>query len=64
MIQYVIIEVEDGLTIVEVQPNQNPEDVAVKNGGTLIDAGPYATMEEANDALLDLQDDEEDEDRA
>jgi hypothetical protein len=64
MLSFAIIEVEDGLTIVEVQPDQNPEDVAIQHGGTLIDAGPYTTYEEANDALLDLQSDDEDEDLA
>jgi hypothetical protein len=64
MVQFAIIEVEDGLTVVEVQPNQSPEEVALKHGGTLIDAGPYASYEEANDALLDLESDDEDDERA
>ena len=55
MVSYAIIEVADGLTIVEVQPGQRPEDVAAEQDGVLVDPGPYATMEEANDALANLE---------
>ena len=61
MISFAIIEVADGLTIVEVQPGQRPEDVAAGQDGVLVDAGPYATMEEANDALADLEGEDEEE---
>jgi hypothetical protein len=61
MVRFAIIEIEDGLTIVEVQPDENPEDVAVKNGGALVDPELYPTYEEANDALIDLQAEDEDE---
>jgi hypothetical protein len=61
MVSFAIIEVADGLTIVEVQPGQRPEEVATSHGGVLVDAGPYDTWEEANDALLNLEgEDEED----
>jgi hypothetical protein len=56
---FAIIELEDGLTIVEVKPHQSPEDVALRDGGTLIDPGPYATYDEAVDALADLETDDE-----
>lgn len=61
MVNFAIIELADGLTVVEVQPGARPEDVAISHGGVLVDAGPYATMEEANDALANLEakDDEE-----
>jgi hypothetical protein len=58
---FAIIELEDGLTIVEVKPHQTPEDVAVRAGGTLVDPGPYASYDEAVDALADLEADEEEE---
>lgn len=61
MISFAIVEVADGLTVVEVQPGEQPEDAAIRHGGVLVDPGPYATLEEANDALANLQgDDEED----
>jgi hypothetical protein len=61
VIRFSIIEIEDGLTIVELQPGQTPEDAAVVHGGVLIDGGPYATYEDATDALrnLEAEDDEE-----
>lgn len=63
MISFAIIEVADGLTIVEVLPGQSAEDAAVSHGGTLVDPGPYATMEEANDALVNLEGEDEEEER-
>ena len=59
MVDFAIIELEDGLTVVELQHGLRPEDVAVKRRGTLVDPGPYPSYEEACDALHDLQDDEE-----
>lgn len=62
MISFAIIEVADGLTIVEVMPEQSPEDAALAGGGVLIDPGPYDSYEEATDALDQLE--QEDEDRS
>jgi hypothetical protein len=56
---FVIIELDDGLTIAEIKPHETPEEVALKQGGTLIDAGPYHTYEDALDALADLEPDDE-----
>lgn len=61
MVAFAIIELEDGLTIIEVQVGQKPDDAAAVNGGVLVDPGPYASYEEANDALIDLQADDEEE---
>jgi hypothetical protein len=55
MVDFAIIEVEDGLTVVELQPGQDPEDAAVSNGGVLVDPGPYPSYEEAMDALADFE---------
>jgi hypothetical protein len=52
---FIIIETQDGLTI-EPQPRGwTAEDVATKHRGTVADEGPYASFDEANDALLALQ---------
>jgi tRNA-splicing ligase RtcB len=51
-----------GLTIVEVMPEQSPEDAALAGGGALIDPGPYDSYEEATDALDQLE--QEDEERS
>jgi hypothetical protein len=60
MLTFAIMEIEDGLTIIEVPPGEDPEQVAASQGGTLVDAGPFATYEDANDALLELEADDED----
>ncbi len=56
-----IIELEDGLTIIELEPGQNPEDGAAAHGGILIDPGPYANFEDATDALRNLPAEDEEE---
>ena len=61
MVDFAIIEVPDGLTVVELQTGQSPEDVAAKHGGTLVDPGPYTSHDDACDALIDLPYDEEEE---
>lgn len=55
MTQYIIIEVADGLVAVELADNRKPDDVALAEGGTLVDEGPFATLEEANDAIDNLE---------
>ena len=60
MANFAIIEVEDGLMVVAVEPDKSPEDAAIENQGVLVDPGPYATYDEACDALsnLELEDEE------
>jgi hypothetical protein len=55
MASFAIIELEDGLTVVELPNGQSPEDVALSQGGTLVDPGPYPSYEDACDALIELQ---------
>jgi hypothetical protein len=63
MVDFAIIELADGLTVVELQRGQSPEDAATSQGGTLVDPGPYSSYDDACDALIDLQyEDEEDHD--
>jgi hypothetical protein len=59
MADFAIIELEDGLTVVELRRGQDPEETALSQGGTLVDPGPYPTYEEACDALDELQDEDE-----
>jgi len=61
MTSFIIIELEDGLTAVEVPIGRRPEDVAVEQGGVLVDEGPFATIEEADDALDNLEQAEDEE---
>jgi hypothetical protein len=64
MPQFAIIEVDDGLAVAEFEPGLLPEEVAAKHGGTLIDPGPYKSYEDAYDAMVAIQAEEEDEDLA
>ena len=63
MISFAIIEVADGLTIAEVHPGQTPEDAAALQAGTLVDPGPYTSYDEANEALIALEAEEDEEDQ-
>jgi hypothetical protein len=55
MRSYCIVELDAGLTIVEQPDAADPEDTALKAGGTLVDPGPFQTPEDAYDALLALE---------
>jgi hypothetical protein len=61
---FVIIETEDGLTIEQQPPGWTAEDVAAKANGVVADEGPYASFDEANDALLVLEQQDFDESEA
>jgi hypothetical protein len=57
MITFVIIEIDDGLSSVEVEPSQLPEVEAALEDGTLVESGPFASYEEACDALAEMEGD-------
>ena len=63
MIQFVIIETDDGLTIVECPPDGRPEYVAEEHGGLLVDAGPFSSYQDAYDALENLEVEDEERER-
>jgi len=54
-----IIETDAGLTVAELEPGMTPEATAEKQGGVLVDPGPYADYDEAIDAIIALQSYEE-----
>ena len=64
MLSYIIVELDDGLTAVELPADQTPEDVAAAHGGLLVDEGPFATIDEAQDAIDNLEEAAEEEERA
>lgn len=49
---YVVVEADDGLMVAEVNGGRSPEAEAERLGGVLVDPTPYATFEDAYDALL------------
>lgn len=60
MLQFAIIEVDDGLTVAEFPLGRRPDEVAARRGGTVVDPGPYKTYEDAYDAMLALSAEEDD----
>jgi hypothetical protein len=62
MVSFAIIEVEDGLAVAEVDPPLTAEETATRQGGVVVDAGPYQSYDEAYDAILALQEEEAEED--
>ncbi len=55
MESFAIIEVDNGLTVANVHPDQSAEDAARAQGGIVVDPGPFPSYDEAYDALLNLQ---------
>ncbi len=56
---YAIIETYEGWTVMEVRPGTSPEETALKSGGLVVDPGPFESYQDACEAMLALQDDDE-----
>jgi len=61
MVLYEIVETDAGWMVAELEPGKLPEDAALRHGGVVVDPGPYKTYEEAYDAVLALEAEEDDE---
>ncbi len=59
MLSYEIIEMDEGLAVAEIPAGATAEEVALARGGIMIDPGPYTSFDEAYDALLALQAEED-----
>lgn len=57
---YAVIETDSGLTVTELSPDMTPQQAAERKGGLLVDPGPYKSYDDAYDAILALQNEEED----
>jgi hypothetical protein len=55
MPDYCIVETEDGWTIAERRDDENAIQTAERLGAVLIDAGPYQDYAEAQEAMIALQ---------
>jgi hypothetical protein len=62
MPNFAIIEVDSGLAVAELEPGMTPDEAAVRQGGVLVDPGPYHTFDDAYDALIALQQEQEEDD--
>ena len=59
---YEIIETDEGYTIVSREPPRDPpEEIALRHRGVLVDPGPYQSYEVAYDAVLALDDEDDEE---
>lgn len=58
---YCIIETDNGLQVVDYPDGEKAEDAAIKHNGVLIDAHPYKKYDDAYDALLARQMEDDDE---
>jgi hypothetical protein len=56
MTLFAIIETDSGLTVAEAESQEGPEEIAVRHGGLVVDPGPYRSYEDAFEALLALDD--------
>jgi len=56
MSRFIIIENDDGLLVVGLNPDENPEQAALARGGVVVDEGPYDTYDAAYDAMLLIPD--------
>jgi hypothetical protein len=61
MLQYELVETNDGLTVVEIPTGCSAEEAAVQQGGLIVDPGPFTSYEDAYEALMALKLEEEDE---
>jgi hypothetical protein len=61
MLQYELIETDEGLTIAEICPGISPEEAARQQGGVVLDSGPYESYEDAYVALMALKFSDEEE---
>lgn len=61
MTLYCIVETEDGHTIAQRREKESAVAAAERLGGTVVDPGPYASYEEAQEALIALEQELDDE---
>ena len=59
MDRFAILETEDGYTIVELPAGQDADELAASRGAVVADPGPFSTYEDAQDALDELQVDDD-----
>lgn len=64
MAAYCIIETDDGWTIVEHPAEITAEEAAHRQGGIVVDPGPFDSYEDACDALTGLQEELDDDESA
>jgi hypothetical protein len=59
-VYFAIIEVEDGMTIVECENRESLEAVAIAHHGVIVDPGPFRSYDDAYDELTNLEAEDDD----
>jgi hypothetical protein len=59
MPSYVVIETDAGLMLAEVERGESAEVAAEKHGGVVVDDTLYSTYDDAYDAMLSLEAEED-----
>ena len=54
MPQFIVIENEDGLLVDQIGPSETAEQVALAKGGVVVDPRPYASYDDAYDAMQQI----------
>lgn len=62
MKRFIVVETEDGLTVVDVPEAETPEDAASTHGGRLADEETYGSYDDAYDAMIAIEQEEADAD--
>ncbi len=55
MLQYELIETNEGLTVIEIPSGSSAEEAARQQGGLVVDPGPFTSYEDAYEALMTLK---------
>lgn len=58
MLQYAIIETEDGLAVTQLRSTKPLDDLAAEHGAIVVDPGPYGSFDEAYDAMIAIEEEE------
>ena len=61
MLQYELIETNEGLTVIEIPTGATAEEAARQQAGLVVDPGPFTSYEDAYEALMALKLDEDEE---
>jgi hypothetical protein len=61
MVHYAIIETDDGLAVTQFGLGESPEQAAEREGAILVDPGPYKDYDDACEAIVAIQEQEDEE---
>ncbi len=60
MTKFAVIETDSGIAVTAVPEDETVEEAATRQGGFVLDPGPFESYEDAYDAMLAIPDEEDD----